>query len=89
MTVPGGIAPAPRRFCGVGRKTAKRVPGSTRETFDEPTTQKLPARKGCPRAGDRFVEQLDRRDGIAIRVTHGGSPPLWATQAILSGRVML
>src|SRR6516162_7909492 len=73
-------APAPRGFCGVGRRRAKPVAGTTGEPFDEPTTQSPPALKGCARAGARFVAPLDRCPCIALRVAPGGSPRPRATQ---------
>ncbi|MGA7711830.1 MAG: hypothetical protein WCA81_08010, partial [Rhizomicrobium sp.] len=67
-------SPAPQGFCGVGRRTAKRVAGTTGEPFDKPTTQNPRGPAGFALAGARFVAALDRCPRIALRAAPGGSP---------------
>src|SRR6516165_3339796 len=51
-------------------KSAARI-GNTRKLFDEPTTQKAPALKGCVLAGVCCVAALERCPCIALRAAPG------------------
>ena len=46
---------APEVFCAAGRRSAKRVAGTTGERFDEPAAAKDPGPLGCALAGARGV----------------------------------
>jgi hypothetical protein len=50
---------------------AKADIGNTRKLFDEPTTQKAPALKGCVLARDCCVAALERCPCIALRAAPG------------------